>query len=71
MKMLHKLDRVTELNNQFHSHGPAVMFSVGTAICDAGGAGWKPRSSAPTWRCTATSAHSTRRCSKISRHENL
>jgi diguanylate cyclase (GGDEF)-like protein len=36
-KMLAELDRVTELNNQFHSHAPAVMFSVGTAICDAGG----------------------------------
>jgi diguanylate cyclase (GGDEF)-like protein len=36
-KVLAELDRVTELNNQFHSHATAVMFSVGTAICDAGG----------------------------------
>lgn len=35
--VLADLARVTGLNNQFHSHAPAVAFSVGTAICEAGG----------------------------------
>ncbi len=35
--VLDDLAQVTELNNQFHSGATPVIFSVGAAICDAGG----------------------------------
>lgn len=35
--VLEDLAQVTELNNQFHSLATPVKFSVGAAICDAGG----------------------------------
>ncbi|GAN81059.1 sensor domain-containing diguanylate cyclase [Acidocella aminolytica] len=35
--VLENLAKVAELNNQFHSSKPPVLFSVGAATCDAGG----------------------------------